>query len=132
MYFFDNAKFSKWKLFFTDFGINEQNYGFKSRTLVKTRHNFTWKVMYIIFKRGMRIYIKKKKSIYIRQFKNKFCLNKSLCAMIIRILQGISITCILNLFSFSNHLWKINTCIWLRLNSFKPPSNDQIKPLSHI
>lgn len=47
--------------------------------------------MYIIFKRGMKIYIKKKKSIYIRQFKNKFCLNKSLCAMIIRILQGISI-----------------------------------------
>lgn len=118
--------------FFTDFGINEQNYGFKSRNLVKTRHNFTWKVMYmyIIFKRGMKIYIKKKKSIYIRQFKNKFCLNKSLCAMIIRILQGISI--ILNLFSFSNDLWKIDTCIWLRLNSFKPPSNDQIKPLSHI
>lgn len=28
--------------------------------------------MYIIFKRGMRIYIKKKKSIYIRQFKKKF------------------------------------------------------------
>lgn len=117
--------------FFTDFGINEQNYGFKSRNLVKTRHNFTWKVMYMyaIFKRGMKIYIKKKKSIYIRQFKNKFCLNKSLCAMIIRILQGISI--ILNLFSFSNDLWKINTCIWLRLNSFKHPSNDQ-NPLLHI
>lgn len=29
------------KTFFTDFGINEQNYGFKSRNLVKTRHNFT-------------------------------------------------------------------------------------------